>query len=157
MFDGMVDYKINDAGRSMTTGAKRNLMIANSDADYFVFIDSDDMVTEEYLPEIMPAINTGVDCVTMCGWMTTDGYNKRNWTIKLGSDYVERNGHYYRWPNHISVMKRDLVKHVKFPDKVTGEDFEWSKRIMEMKLLKTEYHIPKQIYYYDFVSPRNRK
>lgn len=156
MFDGMVDYKINDAGRSLTTGAKRNLMIANSTADYFVFIDSDDLVTDDYLLHIMPAINQGPDCVTMCGWMTTDGKDRRNWTIKLGSDYIEVNRHYYRWPNHIAVMKRSAVSHVKFPDKVTGEDYEWSKKIRDLKLLNTEIHITNQIYYYDYVDPKKR-
>lgn len=156
MFDGMVNYSINDAGRSMTTGTKRNLMVAASQADYFVFIDSDDLVTPNYLFEIMPAINQNPDCVTMCGWMTTDGVDKRDWTIKLGSDYKEVNRHYYRWPLHISVMKRSLVSHVKFPDKVTGEDFEWSKKIKELGLLKTEVHITNQIYFYDFISPKNR-
>lgn len=153
----MVTYSINDAGRSMTTGEKRNLMIAQCNSDYFVFIDSDDIVADNYLDLVMPAINQNVDCVTMCGWMTTDGKDRRNWTIKLGSDYAERNRHYYRWPNHIAVMRRDAVKHVKFPHKVTGEDFEWSKQIRDLGLLKTEVHIPEQIYFYDFITPKNRK
>ncbi|HEY3401739.1 MAG TPA: glycosyltransferase [Ohtaekwangia sp.] len=152
-----VEYRINDAGRFMTTGQKRNLMVANCDSDYFAFIDSDDLVSADYLEEIMFALSKEPDCVTMCGWMTTDGKDKRDWTIKLGSEYYEKNRHYYRWPNHLAVMKRELVSKVKFPDKVTGEDYDWSKRIHEMKLLKTEVHITKQIYFYDFVSTRNRK
>lgn len=152
-----VTYSINDAGRSMTTGTKRNLMIANCDSDYFAFIDSDDLITNDYLDEIMNALNQNPDCVTMCGWMTTDGKDKRDWTIKLGSDYYEKNRHYYRWPNHLAPMKRELVSKIKFPDKVTGEDYEWSKQIHQMKLLKTEVHIPKQIYFYDFIDPKNRR
>jgi len=54
-------------------------------------------------------------------------------------------------------MKRSAVSHVKFPDKVTGEDYEWSKKIRDMRLLQTEVHISKQIYFYDFISPKNRK
>lgn len=155
-YDGLVDYVINDAGRSMTTGEKRNLMVAQSTSDYFVFIDSDDLISDDYLNQVMFSLSKEPDCVTMCGWMTTDGRDKRNWTIKLGSDYTEVNKHYYRWPNHIAVMKRSIVGHVKFPHKVTGEDYEWSKKIRDLGLLKTEVHITKQIYFYDYVSPRNR-
>jgi hypothetical protein len=155
--NSQVDYLINDAGRSMTIGAKRNLMIAGTDSKYFGFIDSDDMVSDNYLDEIMFAISQNPDCVTMCGTMTTDGKDKRNWTIKLGSDYTEINKHYYRWPNHLAIMKRSLVENVRFPDVKTGEDYAWSKIIANKGLLKTEVHIPKQIYHYDFISPRNRQ
>lgn len=156
-YPGLVDYSINDAGRSMTTGKKRNLMIAGSVSDYFVFIDSDDLISNDYLDEIMNGLNSNPDCVTMCGWMTTDGKDKRDWTIKLGSDYTERNRHYYRWPNHISVIRRAAVSGVMFPNQTNGEDYEWSKQVRDRGLLKSEFHIPKQIYFYDFITPRNRK
>lgn len=155
-FPGLVDYTINDAGRGMTTGLKRNLLIANSVSDYFVFIDSDDLISDDYLKEIMQALESNPDCVTMCGWMTTDGKDKRDWTIKLGSDYTERNRHYYRWPNHLAVMRRDTVSSVMFPNQTKGEDYEWSKQIRDRGLLKSEVHIPKQIYFYDFISPKYR-
>lgn len=155
--NSQVDYLINDAGRSMTIGAKRNLMIAGTESKYFGFIDSDDIISENYLDEIMFGISQNPDCVTMCGTMTTDGKDKRNWTIKLGSDYTEINKHYYRWPNHLAIMKRSLVENVKFPDIKNGEDFQWSKQIRDKRLLNSEFHITKQIYHYDFIDPRNRR
>lgn len=151
-----VTYSINDAGRSMTIGEKRNAMIQNSSSEYFVFIDCDDMVTPDYLDEIMKGLESNPDVVTMRGWMTTDMAAKRHWTIKLGSGYTEHNGHYYRWPNHLAVMKRDKVQHIKFQNIKTQEDFKWSEEIHRKGLLKTEYHIDKEIYWYDYISPQKR-
>lgn len=151
-----VTYSINDAGRSMTIGEKRNAMIQNSSSEYFVFIDCDDMVTPDYLDEIMKGLESNPDVVTFCGWITSNMAQRKNWTIKLGSGYTEQNGHYYRWPNHLSVMRRSLVEHVRFPSIRSQEDYQWSKMIHDRKLLKTEHHIPKQLYHYDWISPEKR-
>lgn len=152
-----VEYRIHEAGRQMPTGTKRNELIRNSDGEYFVFIDADDTVMPTYVSDIMRAIEQNPDCITFKGLMTTNGVSPRDWTIKLGSQYTESNGHYYRWPNHISVMKRERVEHVKFPDVWVQEDFIWSKRINDMKLLKSEVHIDKQLYLYDFRTNKPKR
>ena len=152
-----VTKHIHDAGRSMPTGTKRNELIKNTDSDYFVFIDCDDVVPVYYLDEIIKAIEQGrPDVVTFIGYMTTNGNNRRNFTIKLGSDYNERAGHYYRWPNHLCVFKRSVVESVKFPDIWQREDYEWSKRVRDKGLLKTEVHIAKDMYVYDFWDQNKR-
>lgn len=148
-FKDQVYYSIHDAGRNMPTGKKRNQLIDQTSSDYFVFIDDDDVVPMFYLDEIMKAIEQKPDVITFCGWMTTNGRDRRNWTIKLGSDYTEKNGHYYRWPNHIVPMRRDAVRGVRFPEIWIQEDYQWSKKIHDLRLLKTEVHIPKDLYHYD--------
>jgi len=156
-YKGQVEKRIHDAGREMLIGTKRNEMIKNSDSDYFCFIDCDDVVPSYYVDEIMKAIDQDPDVVTFIGYMTTDGTNRENFTIKLGSDYVSRGGHHYRWPNHLSTMKRDKVQHIKFLDIKEREDYLWSKQIHEKGLLKTEIHLSKELYWYDFISPHKRK
>ncbi len=146
-------YAINDAGRSMPTGTKRNLLIAQTTSDYFVFIDDDDLITDQYIKLIFDAIQHGPDVVTFNGWMTTNGQDRRNWTIRLGSKYEEKDGHYYRWPNHIVPMKRDAIKDVRFPDIWIQEDYQWSQKIHALGLLKTEIHIDQQLYFYDCNPP----
>src|SRR3989337_820046 len=124
-----VSYKIHDAGRSMTTGAKRNQLIEQSQSDYFSFVDDDDLVSDHYVNSIMNAIATVPDVVTFNGYMTTNGINRREFTIKLGSKYEERNGHYYRFPNHLCAFRRDKVRHVKFPNQHLQEDWIWAKEL----------------------------
>lgn len=149
-YKDQVYYSVHDAGRHLSTGAKRNQLVEQTDSDYFCFIDDDDMVSSFYIDSIMKALETNPDVVTFCGWMTTNGVHRRDWTIKLGSQYTERNGHYYRFPNHLTVMKRKLVEAVKFPDLWKQEDYIWAKQINDRRLLKTEVHIPLQLYHYDF-------
>jgi len=141
---------INDSGRQTPTGTKRNWLIEQTQSDYFCFCDDDDQVSSYYVDEILKAIAHGPDVVTFQGWMTTNGERKTDWTIKLGERYEERNGHYYRWPNHLSVFKRSLVNRFKFPDVWIQEDFIWSKKIHDSGVLKNEIHIPMQLYHYCF-------
>lgn len=148
-YNGLVDYRCHPAGPSMTTGRKRNELIEQSTSDYFSFIDDDDMVSSDYIEQIMIATEQNPDVITFCGWMTTNGTNRQNFTIKLGSRYEEKNGHYYRFPNHLCAFKRERVRDIKFPDKWQMEDYDWARAIHDRKLLKTEVHIEADLYHYD--------
>lgn len=148
----VVEIKVHDAGRSMTTGDKRNQLINSCNGNYFCFIDDDDQVPIYYVDEILKAVVGFPDVVTFNGYMTTDGAKRQNFTIKLGSGYTEKNGHYYRFPNHLCVFKKSLVQHVKFPSVYVQEDYQWAKTIHDRKILKTEVHIDKDLYHYDFRS-----
>lgn len=144
-----VYYSVHDAGRTMPTGRKRNELINQTQSDYFVFIDDDDVVSTHYVHFILEAMKQNPDVITFNGWMTTNGQDRRNWTIKLGSDYKEENGHYYRWPNHIVPMRREAVRGVMFPEIWQQEDYLWSKKIRDLGLLKTSVHIDRDLYWYD--------
>lgn len=156
-YSGEVEKKINDKGRSMTTGEKRNELIKGTTGEYFVFIDSDDIIPVFYLDEVMNALESNPDVVTFKGYMTTDKTNRQNFFIRLGSGYFTKNGIHYRWPNHITVMKRERVQNVLFPHITKQEDYEWSKQIHNKKLLNSEVYIDKDLYIYDFISYNKRK
>lgn len=154
-YPGQVEKVINDAGRHMPTGTKRNLLIKGSVGEYFVQIDNDDLVPAYYVDELMKAIDSNPDVITFIGHMTTNGKDRRDFTIKLGSRYEERNGHYYRFCNHLCCYKRSVVEHVKFPDIWVQEDYQWALKVQ--RLLKTEVHINKSMYVYDFrTKPYNK-
>jgi glycosyltransferase involved in cell wall biosynthesis len=149
-----VFISVNDAGRQVPTGTKRNNLIEQTQSDYIVFADDDDQVTAFYVDEIVKAMESQPDVITFCGYMTTNGQHRTHWEIKLGNRYEERNGMYYRFPNHLSVMKRELVNLVKFPDVWVQEDYLWAKQIHDRKLLKTEVHIPLELYHYQFETTK---
>jgi glycosyltransferase involved in cell wall biosynthesis len=156
-YSGQVTKIIDERGRHVPTGTKRNDMIAYCDADYFSFVDCDDVVSKHYVKKLLEGIEKEVDVVTFQGWMTTDGAHRVDFIIKLGEKYEERGGKYYRFPNHLTAMKRELVERFKFPPLWNGEDYQWAKRIDELCILKTEHHIEDQLYWYDFkqFKPRN--
>ncbi len=149
-FKDKVFMSIHDGGRSIPTGTKRNMLIEQTSSDYFCFIDDDDVVASYYVDEIVKAMDKSPDVITFNGYITTNGKNRVNWEIKLGNKYEERDGMYYRFPNHLAVMKRELVRHIKFPDVWKQEDYHWALQIHNRKLLKTEVHIPLELYGYEF-------
>lgn len=148
-YPGLVGYKLHDAGPAMTTGTKRNQLVEQSVSDYFSFVDDDDVISGDYVRQIITAIEKNPDVITFNGFMTTNGTNRQNFTIKLGSKYEEKNGHFYRFPNHLCVFKREKVRHIKFPDVWQQEDYQWAKAIHERRILKTEVHIESDLYHYD--------
>jgi glycosyltransferase involved in cell wall biosynthesis len=155
-FPGQAELVINDAGRAIPTGTKRNKLIKDSEGEYFCFIDDDDVVPSYYVDEMMKAIEQGPDVITFIGYMTTDGARRQNFTIKLGSDYITRNNHHYRYPNHLCCFKRHVVKDVLFLPIWQQEDYKWASEIKNKRLLRSEIHLNKDMYWYDFTTDKRR-
>lgn len=150
----LVEVLHDEAGREIPTGTKRNSLIESCTGEYFCFIDDDDIPAPTYVQDILKALEDAPDVVTFNGWMTTNGKSRVDFEIKLGEAYEERGGKYYRWPNHLAVMRKSAVEHIKFEPIWMGEDYIWSKQICDLGLLKTSVHIEKQLYYYDFDSTK---
>lgn len=145
-----VEVRQHEGGREVPTGTKRNELIDNCEGEYFCFVDDDDVLAPTYVQDILKALESSPDVVTFNGWMTTDGKARVDFIIKLGEAYEERGGKYYRWPNHLTVMRKSLVHYVKFDPLWMMEDYRWSKQIRDLGLLKTSVHIEKNLYHYDF-------
>lgn len=150
----LAGYKVHDAGRFMSTGQKRNQLIEQTQSDYFSFVDDDDLVSDNYVESILKATESNPDVITFNGYITTNGADRRNFTIRLGSRYYEdkndKNFYYHRFPNHIACFRRDKVRHVKFPHIWQQEDFQWADRIRASNILRTEVHINDDLYWYDY-------
>lgn len=143
---------LEDERPKIPTGSKRNDLIRRAQGDYITFVDDDDRVAPFYVRDILNAMQTSPlpDVITFQGQMTTNGRHPVNWVIKLGEDWVERKGVYYRFPNHLAVIKRDIALRVPFENIYQQEDYKFACKLRDLKLLKTEVHIPKQLYFYDF-------
>lgn len=151
-----VEVLIDDRPRMLSTGAKRNDLIARAQGEYFSFVDCDDKVEPDYIPLILSALETKPDCIPIDGTYVDVLNNNYSlpWTMRIGEKYEARGNNIYRWPNHLAVMKKELVKDILFPGIWRGEDYIWSKEIAEKGLLKTEVIIPKRLYTYLFVSKK---
>lgn len=132
-------------------GTKRNKLLEQAKGDYIVFADDDDSLAYNYVEKILEAIESGPDCIGISGVITTNGKNEKPWHIsKDYGHWYEANGVYYRTPNHISPVRRELALAAGFPEIQFGEDAEYSRRLLPM--LKTEVKIPGILYYYRYVS-----
>lgn len=145
-----VEILVNSDNRQKTTGEKRNELLQLAEGDYVWFIDDDDEIYPGAIKAILEAANKNPDCMAINGTMTTNGVNEERWYIAINNSYEKRNGIYYRYPNHITPIKRKLAVKIKFPEKTFGEDFDYATQLKNAGLLKTEEIIKLPIYHYKY-------
>lgn len=164
-----VELVIDPRPRQVPTGTKRNDMYARARGKYVSSVDCDDWIAPDYVSSILEAAKNEPDVITFDGWYTENGRNHVDWSIKLGERYEARHDQasggkymFFRFPNHLSAIKKSIATQVKFPNTWHGEDFEWAKKINGAvlqgniyvpgpgSLLKTSVHIYKQLYHYDY-------
>lgn len=149
-----------------TTGQKRNELIEDAvkaGAEYIAFMDDDDMPGPAYIDRFMTGIALGFDCCTVRGQYYENGkkgnpfyhyincVNPANGKIEWWQDQSM----YHRMPNHLNCIKLDLVKDIKFPDQVFGEDGQWSEKIRDAGVLKNEFDVGEIIYHYFSGNPKH--
>ena len=140
-----------DGNMGYNVGRKRNLLLERATGEYIVFVDDDDEVSEDYIPLILGAIKSKPDCVGTSGIITINGDTGHQWHIsRRFKKWYEKDGVYFRTPNHISPVRRDIALKAKFKEIAFGEDFDYSMRILH--LLKTEVVIKENIYTYNYVE-----
>jgi glycosyltransferase involved in cell wall biosynthesis len=151
-----VEIVVDCDNRETPTGEKRNRLIEKAKGKYIVCFDDDDEPLEGYIKLILEAIELNPDVIPLNGYMTTNGHNPVYWDMGLNFGYGTKqvNGVlvYDRFPNHIAVMKRELILPYRFLPIVVGEDYEWAKRINDDKVFKTEVRITEPIYHYKFIE-----
>ena len=131
----------------LTVGRKRNQLVAKATGEYVSFVDDDDDVSDDYVPSILKAIESGPDCVGIIGLIKLSaGAAEFYHSIQFQGWYTASDGRYFRTPNHLNPVKRSKAIQVPFPAVNYGEDQSYSEGI-KLKL-KTEVMIPHPIYYY---------
>ena len=107
--------------------------------DYIVFIDSDDLITEDYIKEIFKAIESEPDTVYL-SWRSIDG--------KLGKVIKSVSDEFNPWNRCVwnRVFKRDYIKGLSFNEnKCVAEDDDFLNQLPDTN--KKSY-VEKQIYLY---------
>lgn len=138
-----------DNGTS-SIGAKRNSLVARAKGKYICFIDDDDNVSDDYIPLILNASNSNADCASLTGLYFINGIYDRPFIHSLRyKEWWQDENFYYRCPNHLNLIKRELVKDILFEDKNFGEDGCWSMEIQKRGLLKTQFEINEILYFYN--------
>ncbi len=151
-----VELLINDSNGSI--GKKRNQLLEEAQGKYVCFIDDDDLVAPNYVELILNELVGDPDVIGMNLIMTTNGKKaERSYHSLCFEEWSEipdplrmepGKKVYFRNPNHLNPVKRELALKVKFPEINHGED-----RIYSMELLqhlKTENYIDQPLYYYLF-------
>lgn len=132
-------------------GYYRNTLVEWAHAPYLAFIDSDDMITKEYVSTLLEAIKFTPDVVSLRGVITIDGGKPEVFehSIKYNEWRTTNNFiKYERMPNHLNCVKSSIAKQIKYPEINHGEDWEYSKVLQASNLVKTECYTDQMLYQY---------
>jgi glycosyltransferase involved in cell wall biosynthesis len=143
--DQTVEVLIN-SDVNMSIGQKRNELLFSATGDYVAFIDDDDDVSDDYIACILKAAKTNPDCVGIEGLLVS---NIGTFLFKHSRQFQGwYNGVdcFYRTPNHLNPVRRQIAQEIGFPDMNNGEDQIYSDRLA--RALKTEVYINHPIYFY---------
>jgi glycosyltransferase involved in cell wall biosynthesis len=134
--------------RNFSVGFKRNQLLKTSLGKYVNFLDDDDDIHPNYIQLIYEKLNDEPDCVSLTG-IIKEKDQERIFihSIKYRS-YFMQNDIYFRPPNHLNTIKREIAIKFFFPLTLTGEDTAWALQIARSNLLKKEACILVPYYFY---------
>lgn len=134
----------------MMLGEKRNVMVDAAQGEYVQFVDDDDRVEPDMISSVLAAIDAErPDVITFLASVTIDGGEPKTCSYRLQWRRDENTPtEYRRLPNHLCAVRRELALRAPFPALPYREDSGYSKLLRP--LLKTEHHIPRVLYHYDY-------
>lgn len=131
-----------------SVGKKRNNVIDKAKGEYVCFIDDDDMITEIYISETLNALKSKPDVVELVGYLPKYDLPFIH-NLNCGGHF-KKDGTQFRTPNHLNTVKTEIARKVRYPEISHGEDQDYSHRLWDSGLMKTESLIGKRMYIYQF-------
>lgn len=142
-----------DSEIGVSIGVKRQQMLEAAQGKYIAFIDDDDLISANYVALLREGMAKDVDCCSLRGVITTDGYNPKPFHhSNVYTELDEVDGLYRRPPNHLNCIKREHALAAGFPDARFGEDSQYALRLMGLRVLKTQHEINEVVYRYEYIS-----
>jgi len=142
-----VEHLAFSDNKKRSIGAKRQSLVDIARGEYIAFCDDDDDVSDDYVSELLKAIQIGADVITFEQDSFYNGlYSKVVFGLNNPDQGFIPNGVTLRAPWHICAWKRDKVKSCQFGECNYGEDIIWSRQAR--KRIATAFHIPKVLHTY---------
>lgn len=152
-FENLVEGIVITDNGEMPIGKKRNELMRIAEGEYITFIDDDDTVSDNYVELLLEAMQADTDVIVFDALRYVDGPVDKavKYGIEFGKDYHDAK-FYYRIPNHLMCVKKELALQVPFKEINFGEDSDYAKRLLP--LLKTQARIDRILYSYLYNSKK---
>lgn len=119
-------------------GMKRDALVQAAIGEYLCFVDDDDEVYDNYITEIINAIevSNGADVIAIQQHATINGGNKFiiDFSVNYENEEALCKGGVWqdtkRKPFHVCPFKRSVAQKHHFPDANYGEDWHWCERVL---------------------------
>jgi len=146
-----------DDREGISIGEKRNNLVDKCSGEFCCFIDDDDKITDDYL-KVIENSQLKYDCIKLNGLMFVNGHKHKDFVHSMYfKEWVDSENFYFRYPNHLNPIKSYIVKKIRFENSNYGEDRDFSKRLLDSKLIKTEYSHDKLQYNYMYTYKEESK
>jgi glycosyltransferase involved in cell wall biosynthesis len=145
---GLIEIITSADNGETTVGKKRNNVLDQARGEYVSFIDDDDMITEIYVSKTLKALETKPDVVELVGFLPK--YNLPFIHNLNCGGHFKKDGIQFRTPNHLNTIKTEIARQVRYPEISHGEDQDYSHRLWDSGLMKTEALIGDRMYIYQF-------
>jgi glycosyltransferase involved in cell wall biosynthesis len=153
-----VEILVEYDNKEISIGAKRQKMLERAKGKYVVFIDSDDWLPDDYVESVLKALESNPDCVghkIECSGTPGRHESASNrypeWCEKkFGFDYT-------RTPYPKTPILKSICLQIGFKDMRYGEDHDFSIRLKESGLIKTEVYLNKVLYFYRYKHQEHNK
>jgi hypothetical protein len=137
----------------------RQSMVLGATTDYVCFVDDDDLVSPDYVDEVVTALGERPDYVGFQVQCYSDGA-----PIAVAYHSLEhrswRNlrGRFERDISHINPIRTALARQASFTVARTGmaEDRVWANQLRRMRIVRTEVVVPQILYHYLYVPKGSR-
>lgn len=137
--------------QTQSIGSKENDLLRLARGKYVAFVGDDDEVSPVYVNALLEGIKSNADVINFLVSVSVNGEYRKDtkFSIHYEKD-SEDDSYYYRLPNEVMCMKRELALLECHPDMNHGQDGVYSRAMK--KHLKTEYNIEQTLYYYNWFS-----
>ena len=150
-------YKENEKSISKS----RNFLLKEIRGDYFIFVDSDDSVSPNYLSFLVEAMEKRNSDIACCNYSLVHvfggnkeitGYQTMVRKLAIKEMILGANGQYMLWNK---LIKSELVKDLKFEETSFGEDFLFIFELMQKDV--NVAFISNKLYAYRYFVNRRKK